>query len=218
MTTKDKILLELRKGGACDDCLSLICDVKPRQQANQRCADLSVRRLIIRQKEICPRCGTAKIVNRIPDKDSFTTELAHETSAGSDNEGMNARWCTEANIQKGIVLELTKRGYRILKTSRTETREQGKDIEAASPEGHRLWITVKGYPEKSQHTQARHWFSQGLFDLILYREEDAGVALGIGLPDGYSTYLNLAKRATWFKKAAGYNYYWVAQDGTVRLE
>ena len=90
--------------------------------------------------------------------------------------------------------------------------------EAQSSDGKRLWLTVKGYPEKSTHTQARHWFAQCLFDLIVYRHEDDAAELGIGLPDGYATYTNLAKRIKWFKNVTGFRFYWVKEDGTVRTD
>jgi len=76
-------------------------------------------------------------------------------------------WNWEGNIQSVIIKYLCENGYKIIRVSNTENREQGKDIEATTPAGETLWISVKGFPEKSVNTQARHWFSQALFDMVL---------------------------------------------------
>jgi hypothetical protein len=54
--------------------------------------------------------------------------------------------------------------------------------------------------------------------MILYKAENHNAQLGIGLPDGVSTYLNLGSRISWFKEACGFNFFWVSQDGKVRKE
>jgi hypothetical protein len=127
-------------------------------------------------------------------------------------------WNWEGNIQSVIIQYLCENGYKIIRVSSTENREQGKDIEAKTPVGKILWISVKGFPEKSVNTQARHWFSQALFDMILYKGENRNAQLGIGLPDEVPTYLNLASRIAWFKEACGFDFFWVSQDGKVRKE
>ena len=100
----------------------------------------------------------------------------------------------------------------------TASRESGKDIEAITPNGKTLWVSVKGWPEKSQNTQARHWFSQGLFDIILYRDESKDVELALAFPDGFPTYNNLAKRVRWFQELAKFKIFWVSENGSVRSE
>jgi hypothetical protein len=109
-------------------------------------------------------------------------------------------------------------GHQISSTANTQTREAGKDIQAKSGDGTEVLISVKGYPEKSPHTQARHWFAELLFDIIVYRDEHPTAQLGIGLPDGFTTYLNLAKRVSWFKQSARFQFYWVNEDGEIRVE
>ena len=47
----------------CDDCLSLILRITPRQQVNQICRKLQYQGLIVREKGVCFRCGKHKIVN-----------------------------------------------------------------------------------------------------------------------------------------------------------
>jgi hypothetical protein len=127
-------------------------------------------------------------------------------------------WFWEGKVQERIVEHLTKSGYQVTHLANTLSREPGKDIEALSCEGQLLWITVKGYPRKSEHTQARHWFAESLFDLILWREQGATAELGIGLPDSFATYRNLAARVTWLKSCMPFRFYWVGEDGTVRTE
>ena len=58
-------------------------------------------------------------------------------------------------------------------------------------------------------------FAEALFDLILYREQNGTADLGIGLPRGFSTYLNLSQRVGWFKRSVPFRFYWVDQSETV---
>ena len=62
MSVKEKILAALRKHSrVCDDCLSEITGVTPRQTVNAECRLLSKR--ISRMPEACPRCKRVKLVN-----------------------------------------------------------------------------------------------------------------------------------------------------------
>jgi len=84
-----------------------------------------------------------------------------------------------------------------------------------------LWVTVKGYPKGTDKTkpsvQARHWFKQAIFDIIVYREEDNHVSLAVAMPD-YPRYRKLAQKIPWFKKAAHFAYFWVKEDGQIIIE
>jgi hypothetical protein len=111
----------------------------------------------------------------------------------------NENWCWEGNVRNCIVEFLKSGGFEITAYANTQARESGKDIRAIAHDGAVLWVTVKGYPQKSSHTQARHWFAGALFDVIMYKEEDSTARLGIGLPAGFTTYHNLAERLIWFK-------------------
>jgi len=42
--------------------------------------------------------------------------------------------------------------------------------------------------------------------------------MGVGLPDGFTTYLNLAPTVEWLRGAAPFVFYWVNEDGAVREE
>ncbi len=156
---------------------------------------------------------------RFPDiVDAMHTRLAGHVVVSHGADARNLPWSWEGNVQGMIIKFLVEQGYRISRAASTLDREHGRDIEAISPDGRKLWLTVRGYPEKSPHTQERHWFVECLFDVALYRGESATANLGIGLPDGFATYLNLVKRITWLKAAAGFRFYWVGPNGSVRLE
>jgi hypothetical protein len=165
--------------------------------------------LVARARGQCPRCAGLKIVSRL---------LAGPPAVTSDRPPADRPWTWEGNIQAAIVRRLSENGYHILRVSDTDTREQGKDIVARTADGQQCWISVKGLPASSVNVQARHWFAGALFDMILYRQENPDVRIGIGLPDGVPTYLNLARRVTWFKQASGFTFYWVSEDGRVREE
>jgi hypothetical protein len=85
-----------------------------------------------------------------------------------------------------------------------------------------LWVSVKGYPTGTARTnagaQSRHWFSHALFDVVRYRTERPDIAIGVGLPDGFTSYLNLAPKVAWLKETAPFRFFWVAEEGGVRVE
>jgi hypothetical protein len=76
----------------------------------------------------------------------------------------------------------------------TASKQPGKDIIAFTADRRPLWVTVKGFPDKSKHVQARHWFAGALHDLTRYRDEDSKAVLAMGLPHGFKTYEGLLKR------------------------
>ena len=95
----------------------------------------------------------------------------------------------------------------------------GVDI-VARKDGRDLWVTVKGYPRATSatnpSTQARHWFSQALFDVVRYRTERPDIAIGVALPDGFTSYLNLQPKVEWLHGSAPFVYFWAGEDGSVR--
>jgi hypothetical protein len=80
-----------------------------------------------------------------------------------------------------------------------------------------MWVSVKGWPEKSVNTQARHWFSGAIFDLVLYKDQSPDVRLAIGLPAGFSTYQNLFPRVKWLRKNLPFEVITVSENGTIKL-
>ncbi len=210
--TRERILgtLEELPSGLCDDCLSERSGVRPRQQVNQRARELENEGRIVRQRRSCPSCGRHKIVNStggMPQALEQDPPLA--PLAGKEP------WCWEGNVQAHIVTYLASNGYQIRQVSSTRNRTQGKDISARTPEGSRLWVSVKGWPKRSSNTQARHWFSQALLDMVLYRDEDPEAELAVGLPAGFSTYENLYGRIGWFRRVLPLKAFWVHEDGSV---
>ena len=66
MTIQDRILDALRKTDRlCDDCLSEITGVKPRQAINLNSRAMAAGKALMRPTEDCARCRRAKIVNRL---------------------------------------------------------------------------------------------------------------------------------------------------------
>lgn len=68
MGNKDIILEFIKKSRDkyyCDDCLSEILDIKPRQQINQRCNELKNEKIIRRIKQQCCYCSKDKLVNQL---------------------------------------------------------------------------------------------------------------------------------------------------------
>ncbi len=222
MNNPDKILnfLKEHRSKYCDDHLSSETKITPRQTVYTICNSLAAKKKIIRGRGICSVCQKHKFVN------SFDLAINMNSSAEKhfppvDSEISKDRpWHWEGNIQSILVKYLTQQGITVTRAADTETREQGIDIEAISKSGAPLWITVKGYPEDkgkaNPNTQARHWFSQAIFDVVLYRNESELASLAVGLPDGYSTYINLAKRMSWFLKASKAKICWVSKSGHVR--
>jgi len=145
-------------------------------------------------------------------------DLSTDTNTHDD---VKQKWYWEGNIQNKIVHFLKTRGYIILKEANTALKDPGVDIIAISPEMKRLLVSVKGFPyenNKSKNTQARHWFAEAIFDLVLYRQEFPEVILAIGIPEGFPTYQNLSHKVTWFKESLPLKYFWVTQEGNVREE
>lgn len=140
-------------------------------------------------------------------------------------------WYQEGNLQAVLATHLAADGYRLLQVLSAYYRplqDAGVTPEIASvdivaergPET--LWVTVRGYPTGTTQmpaaTQSRHWFCHALFDVVEYRTERPDIAIGMGLPDGFNSYLNLVPKVAWLKETAPFRFFWVAEDGTVRVE
>lgn len=218
MTNKDRVLAVMPTEEICDDCLSDLSGVHPRQTIYQVCNQLLDSSLILRYKSDCTHCRKSKIVSRLPGNSRSNVEtVVSKTPVQNESDGTNA-WFWEGNVQGKVVSYLVQNGYLIRSVADTASRAQGKDIVALAPDGNELWISVKGYPEKSQHVQARHWFSQAIFDLVLYREASSTAKLALALPDGFATYANLSPRVEWLKQTMPFEIYWVSENGSVRVE
>lgn len=218
MTNKYLILSSLSSEEICDDCLSETSGVKPRQTVYAICRDLHKESSILRHQAKCHRCRKVKLSNRLSDKSLTEIETAATSPAKVVSHDEQSPWFWEGNVQAKVISYLVQNGCSIRSAADTASRAQGKDIVALAPDGRQLWISVKGFPEKSPNTQARHWFSGAIFDLVLYRGESSEVSLAIALPDGFITYANLSPRISWLKDTMPFEIYWVSENGEVRVE
>lgn len=225
MYNADVVLQFLRENELmwCDDCLSEKTEIIPRQQIYQVALKLAKKGMLSRNNGRCVGCGKIKITSSLNHSVSSTEKILTETTTNGPKlsvKNVIRPWYWEGNIQATLASYLAKEGYKIMAIANTASRENGKDIEAIMPDGKKLWISVKGWPEKSQNTQARHWFSQGMFDIILYRNESKDVELALAFPnsEGFPTYRNLAKRIKWFKDLAKFKIFWVSDNGTIQAE
>lgn len=81
MNNREKVIYYLKntENNICDDCLSRVLNIKPRQQINQICNGLAKKELLIRNKSICKICGTNKIINSyVFDKTSIQYTIIKE--------------------------------------------------------------------------------------------------------------------------------------------
>jgi len=167
----------------------------------------------MRSEGACSGCAAHKLVNRI-------TSAAHENTSAigtGETRAPSRHWQWEGRVQDQVVKFLSRSGWTVTRIADTAKREVGKDIEAVDRMGHRLWVTVKGYPEKSASQQARHWFAETVYDLVRYRTEDDTVALAVGLPL-HKTYKTLSTRIAWLKRELKFQFFWVREDGSVNAD
>lgn len=125
-------------------------------------------------------------------------------------------WFWEGNVQRTAAASLRERGWDIVGEADTASREPGTDI-VATRASKTLWVTVKGYPERSGRThpatQARHWYAAAIFDIVRYREAKPDIVLAVALPD-FPTYRSLARQTAWLETAAPFAFIWIAADGS----
>ncbi len=214
MTIHDQIVtyLQTHPEGIDDDALAQALGLKQRQQANIRCRQLAQDGLVERRKV------NGKIHNFWV---GGGREIVPPVPAVQPDPVVNSRsWYWEGNVQSAVVKVLAEQGYLIRSVANMASRAPGKDIEAER-NGIPLWVTVKGFPEGTKKTQpstqAGHWFSGAIFDLIKYRGESVTAELAIALPD-FPRYRTLAQKISWFQPVTKFSYYWVQKDGTVVID
>lgn len=215
MTNKDKVFTALGNAELCDDCLSISSGVSPRNAVNGICRTLFKESKIHRHFSKCNHCGKNKYVNHL--LEGTPAKITVSIAEQSDLIKLKP-WFWEGNVQSKVVTFLVQNNYSIQSVANTASRESGKDIVAVASNGTELWVSVKGYPETSSNTQARHWFCHAIFDLILYRGENPQVNLALAFPDGYKTYANLLPRVMWLKQLMNFRIFWVSENGNIRLE
>jgi hypothetical protein len=57
--------LEEKNKKYCDDCLSLLLKIEPRQQVNQISRKLLMEKKISRNKDVCAWCSKIKLINYV---------------------------------------------------------------------------------------------------------------------------------------------------------
>lgn len=220
MSRRDTILGFLARaiGPICDDCLSIRTGITPRQTINMECRKLADAGRIRRgSSRDCSYCRCPKVCNL--NFELVAAAVVEVPQAPAPAEGRNWHW--EGNVQASLIAWLVHRGWQIQSSANTASRESGKDV-TAQLGGRELWVSVKGYPVSTARTnaptQARHWFSGAVFDVVCYRDESSTAELAIAVPDGFKTYLNLSKRVMWLRSQLPFRIYWVSQSGDVREE
>ena len=222
MTIKERVYSSLEKaqGRVCDDCLVSLAQVSSRQVARAAAMVLTDTGMVIRGEGHCHYCRKAKIVSRSAGLASSAVLTVHADSASVVVEDLQSSrpWYWEGNVQAQLVRWLLAQGFAIRAVADTAARTAGKDIIAVAPTGTPLWVSVKGYPEKSVHIQARHWFAGAIFDIVLYHNEATAPRLAVAFPDGFTTYRTLASRMNALRAVMPFTIYWVAESGDVRVE
>jgi len=70
MRNMEKIFRELEANNKlCDDCLSMKCEITPRQTVNRLCRETDARGEIRRAKGACDICNKIKLVNSAIERD-----------------------------------------------------------------------------------------------------------------------------------------------------
>lgn len=138
-------------------------------------------------------------------------------------------WFEETNVAKKLRDYLENSGYEITEFIE-DKHQQGHDIEALKDSQH-LIIEVKGYPsdkyvsgEKrgqkkptSPYLQARHWFADAVFKLLLAKSKDWNVSIALGLPD-FKVYKTLLERLDKVAEKMDLICFFVNQNGNVYKE
>ncbi|PKN99562.1 MAG: hypothetical protein CVU42_07565 [Chloroflexi bacterium HGW-Chloroflexi-4] len=220
MTIRERIIdcLQSHPEGLNDDQLTELLNLSRRQTANSYCRRLEVEGHIRRD-----------IVDGIIN--NFLMDIPveiHQQHNITENENIDEmsveeyqlQWYWEGNVQATLVKYLKSLNYNIVQEVDTRTHQRGVDV-ITEKGGQEMWITVKGYPRPKRRTnprlQAAHWFASALYDIIKYREKDNSVQLAFALPD-FERYRNISKGISWFKKASGFTYFWVNNNGMVDEE
>ena len=138
-----------------------------------------------------------------------------------------ALWPCEERVVALVVSYLEQVGWEIASIAHTESRARGADIRAVKG-AELLIVEAKGFPGtvyargvnqgKPKPTkpgvQARHWFSQVLFDCILRQSEYPDARIVMALPH-FPVYINLMARTSNAIRKLGIGVYFVEENGMV---
>lgn len=213
MTIQERIIQYLsdHPEGVDDDSLALALDLSQRPVANSICRQLENKGIVVRRR----------IKGKIRNFLTTDAPIQAEQSGLVDSANGEPPWFWVGNVQRAVVKHLQSLEYTIRSAAKTETRERGHDIFAVDKSGHTLWVSAKGYPERTGKTsppvRARHRFSHALFELILWRGESLTAHLALALPD-QPTYRKLTSRVSWFLEEVQATIYWVSEGERVGVE
>ena len=215
ITIENRILEYLHDypDGLDDDQISDALSIKPRQSVNQACRRLESEGKLRRVKLYGPKIRNYLIGGQEP-------QLKMLVIPDLSSEGP---WHTEAKVQRVVMNWLTSKGCEVKSFADAATKERGVDIIATKPDGSVLYITVKGFPEKTAtkkthpSTQAGHWFKDGFHDLLEWRGESKETNLAFALPD-FKRYRALADKVIWIKPILGFSFYWVSENDSITEE
>lgn len=147
---------------------------------------------------------------------------------------MKKKWCyedewfEETNISKKIKDWLEKNGYDILKFN-TNKKAKGHDIEAKK-NNLKFIFEIKGFPSdkyvigkkigKKKRTnpnlQAKLWFAEALFSLIIAKSQDPEIKIALGLP-AKNKYKELINKITYFRKQFDLLCFLVDENGEIKI-
>ncbi|MCC6958024.1 MAG: hypothetical protein IT316_14585 [Anaerolineales bacterium] len=218
MTNRDRVIQYLKNHpeGVDDDKLAQALGFSQRQQANSLCKKLAEEGLVVRQ----PVAGkihnfwAGSKITQAKQRGGF------ETAQPLENSDSTMAWYWEGNVQAQVIRYLVSHNFKIRSAADTKSRQRGVDIVAERDEN-QVWISVKGYPKRTEKTQpstqAGHWFKDVIFDMLEYRGENQSIKLGVGLPD-FPRYRSLAAKIAWVKPVVDFVYFWVQESGEVTVE
>lgn len=86
----------------CDDCLSINCNILPRQSVNQICNKLSKQGILARYRNVCSSCNSIKITSTIVEKKDISNFVEHsvEITNGINKKSKNSEEKGYFNVEK----------------------------------------------------------------------------------------------------------------------
>jgi hypothetical protein len=234
---RERILAALSEGEEplCDDCISVLAGVRPRQTVFRICSQLSETNAIIREPQICSRCGRFKNASRASGSDPYPSARGVLSSPApaplaTVEFAVDRPWHWEGHIQSRLAQHLPADDWAVRSAADTATKARG--IHLMATKGSRcLTVEVKGYPTATfEHgpkrgqpkmtqpaTQARQYFSHALLGMMLLRHKHPDAEIAACFPK-FETFVSLARRTRASFELLGFGLYFVAQDGRVGLE
>lgn len=150
----------------------------------------------------------------------------------NDRDGWTKQndWFWEGNVQKRIIEYMKNaEGFEILESADTLSKARGPDI-LAEKSGVKRIVSVKGYPSDkyvdgeraglkkrtNPKTQAKHWFSEAILDLMRAKSAQPEIEIALGFP-GYDRFIRLLREVKWFRERVNLFCYFVDANGTVTV-